>query len=72
MTLLELLKRISHKQKIDLFNDNCTIIALDVERNEIIDILLLKFEKKFREIINCEVRQIYVEKNLVITLQNSF
>lgn len=72
MTLLELLKRISHKQKIDLFNDNCTIIALDVERNEIIDILLLKFEKNFRNIINCEVRQIYVEKNLVITLQNSF
>lgn len=72
MTLLELLKRISHKQKIDLFNDNCTIIALDVERNEIIDILLLKFEKNFRNIINCEVRQIYVEKNLVITLKNSF
>ena len=72
MTVLELLKRIAHKQKIDLVNANCTIIALDVERNEIIDILLLKFEKNFREMINCEIEQIYVEKNLVITLKNSF
>ena len=72
MTLLELLKRINYKQKIDLFNDNCTIITIDVTRSEIVDILLLKFEKQFRDILNCEVQSIYVEENLVITLKKSF
>ena len=73
MTLLELLKRINHSQKIDLFNHNCTIIALDLTSKEIIDTLLSKFEKNFRAIINFEIEQIYVEdNNLEITLKKSF
>ena len=73
MTLLELLKRTNHNQKIDLFNHNCTIILLDLTPKEIIDTLLSKFEKNFRAIINCEIEQIFVEdNNLEIILKKSF
>lgn len=73
MTLLELLKRVNHSQKIDLFNSNCTIIVFDLTNKEIIDTLLTKFEKNFRAIMNCEIGQIYVEEgNLEITLKKSF
>ena len=72
MTLLELLKRVSDRQKIDIFNENCTIITLDATRSETIELIQLKHEKNFRDIINCEVQQIYVEENLVITLKGSF
>ena len=72
MTLLELLKRTDKNQKIDIFNNNCSIITLNLTRKEIIDTLLTKFEKSFREIINCEIEKIRATENLEITLSKNF
>ena len=73
MTLLELLKRTNRNQKIDLFNCNCTVIALDLTNKEIINTLLTEFEKNFLKIINCDIEQICVaDKNLEVTLKESF
>lgn len=72
MTLLELLKRIHYKQKIDLFNNNCTVLLLDKTREEIINLLLTEKQEKFREILNCEIQMIEANNNLSIELQKSF
>lgn len=68
MTLLELLKRISPLQKIDLFDYDCTVLATDCTRTEIIDILLLKHEKDYRRIINSDIQSIclYTKSNVSI------
>lgn len=73
MTLLELLKRTTLGQKIDLFNNNVSVICLNLTRGELVDYLLLNCEKNFGSILNCDIERIgIVENNLEITLRESF
>lgn len=68
--LLELLKITNHNQKIDLFNNNCSIIVLDVVCKKIIDILIVHYPLT---IFNCEIEKISVEDgSLEITLKENF
>ena len=68
MTLLELLKRTYEQQKIDLYNEDCTIVTIEKNRQELINEIITKHEKEFRNIINSEVTMIDVTDNYILRI----